>query len=234
MSGGVFVEDLAEARADLPARIRAARALVERGAFAEALDEVTWLWSSLRDHPTIPHETVLDALEPLLARDPTARARFAAIRATLAPGPTFDRARFLAWHLLNRAFGEIAATLAWFDALADGPTRRAVEGPLYQDLIATGAWAAAGRIRTLDVAIALVRRQRQHVQRCEARAANELAEATARFRADAGDLVRALAAAGRTLDVATALAAIGDADPCPELAARLAEARSCGGADAGR
>ncbi len=226
-------------------RLQLAGALLNSGALEEATTEHVWLWKHMLEHEpkmaSIKHGPFVETVKKLVTAHPPAREAFSALRA--ASPPTLDVedvVAFTDWWSLNKALGEEAKTLAWFDehgdrALAAAWLAPAVVKQVEPLLVAADRWADVGKLHPRPLLkfrdqITLRAGVRVEIAAITAVAppgpavdsfAFTLAAVDEKLRETAYTLVRALRAAGRENDAKQIAAAAADADDSPEMAAAL-------------
>jgi thioredoxin-like negative regulator of GroEL len=203
------------------ARVGLSRALLQAGAFDEATTEHLWVWEHILEQAPAfvgaKHSFFLQQIVELVTHHAPAREAFRRLRDATPPA-TLD------WFSLNKALGDDAKTLAWFetvkDNLASDPTlAKRVETGVIPLLVAAGRWAEAGKayanpVKTLDAII-------EHAKRTEALAIKLPAEQGHQARAEfqklhvqeVAVLRRALAEAGRVHELRAVEAAAASFDP---------------------
>ena len=107
-----------DGEAEVDARYELARALVKKGAYAEATEHYVWLWENIpRKHPAmhgVRSSFMIGQMARLLSNFPAARVAFErlrveALKSTSKSGDRDD------WIVLNSLLGHDDETLDWFD-----------------------------------------------------------------------------------------------------------------------
>lgn len=212
-----FRRELAANPDDVALRMRYASRLRESGELEAATTEYIWLWEHMVEKDPnmagVRHSFLVGALEGLFAEHPPARATFAALRDALAPSlDAIDPHRLADWLSLNTALAENDVTLAWYDAnsdriLANADLRRTVGVEVIPTLVGAERWADVGRI--YDDPLAELRKmtgQREEMLKqiagdpgLDEDMIKQLTQFSAmHVRQAAGQIMRALRAAGRT------------------------------------
>ena len=239
--------ELAKNPSDTFRRLQLASTLQREGSLDAATAEYVWLWEHMLEHEPkmapIRHSTFVDSLSRLVRAHPPAREACVALRP--ASPPSLDAEDTIAcadWFSLNRALGDDARSLAWFDdhgdrALAAEWLVPALEAHVEPLLVAAERWSDVARFqKKSDVVrrfLELVgERAKVHAEiaMVSSMAPPGIAASTFAFtrmgadeklRATAHKLCRALRAAGRDEEAGHIAAAAKSADDSPEMAAAL-------------
>jgi thiol-disulfide isomerase/thioredoxin len=199
-------------------RTRAATLLATKQ-YDKALLDYTWLWTEARS------DSIVAEIRELVAAHAPARTAFTELRDAAAPAgePPHSLEAVFAWMMLSQVIGDDDAILRWYDAnVAELPPSRAVahvvELAVVPMLIERARWADAG--------IALADPVATFSRLVKSLPAAELPR-------EAGNLVRALYAAGREERANDVEFEARSADPSVEMAAVLATAKTLGRDDRG-
>src|SRR5450755_2117856 len=211
--GDRFEDAQRAARAMLQERRARAAMLLAAKQYDEALLDYTWLWTEGRS------DSVIAEIRELVAAHAPARTAFTELRDAAAPAgePPNSAAEtaagsleaVFAWMMLSQVIGDDDAILRWYDAnVAELPPSRAVahvvELAVVPMLIERARWA--------DVGVALADPGATFLRLVKSQPAAELPS-------EAGNLVRALYAAGREERANDVEFEAGSTDPSAEMTA---------------
>jgi thioredoxin 1 len=190
-------------------RVRAPKLLADKQ-YDDALLDYTWLWTENRDGKLV------DEIRQLVAEHSASRTTFTELRDAATPAPEAPIGDVFEWITLNQIIGDSDASVRWYDEnRVDLPPSRAVaqlvEVAVLPLLISRSRWRDAG----VGLADPVATFQR-------------MVKAKAPAREVAGNLVRALYAAGREERANDVEFEAEAADPSPEMAAVLATAKQLG------
>jgi thiol-disulfide isomerase/thioredoxin len=203
------------------ARLALARGLLQAGVLDEATTEHVWIWEHILEHAPqfvgVKHSFFLQQLQQLVKGHAPAREAFTRLRDAAAPG-TID------WFSLNKALGDDAATLAWFDTVKDKlkddeELAKSVEGAVIPMLVAAGRWVDAGKafVHPLKTLERIAERNKQTTELAKQLPPEQATQALAEFQKmnvrDVSTLRRALFEAGRDEDLKAVEEAAKKVDP---------------------
>jgi thioredoxin 1 len=201
------------ARVMLQERRARATTLLAAKQYDEALVDYTWLWTEGRS------TSVIAEIRELVTAHAPSRIAFTELRDAAAPAgdPPHPLDAVFAWMELNQIIGDNDAVVRWYDAnVAELPPSREVahlvEVAVVPNLLLRGRWADAG-IALADPVATFSRLARSR---------------PADLPSEAGNLVRALYAAGRDERASDVEFEASSADASTEMTAALATAKTLG------
>jgi thioredoxin 1 len=227
-------------KVDIEARMDLARSLQSSGKKDEAADEYVWLWQHMLEHNPAYYGVRLSYLvsdmQRLASTSESAKKKFTALRDETAKGLDGEKVEMdtlVDFVGLNKAIGDDAATLAWYDKVKDQPRYAKLVDRVSRNLseifIAKGRWADLGKMYPDPIA----ELQREHdfmVMLPKHDPPPEMDEATKKmidempakmFREKIGQMYAGLLAAGREEDAAKLAAKARELDAKPEMSRDL-------------